>query len=254
MTVSLRLSFPLRLLLLGLASHLGAQPVAPSSKPETPNPAAAATSLRFLAPDAIDLRALLPAPPANDSPAGLADLETVLQVQADRTPAQVERAQRVAKHSPFTIAGPVLGPWFTAENLPRTAAVFKVVNEQGRPVITAAKLLWNRTRPYDFDPRVQTVVDHPHNTSYPSGHASESAMWMAVLAAAFPEQETALLQRVHETLWGRILGGAHYPSDTQAGKILGEAIGREMLRSPDMQKAIQEIRAEAAPFLKKKAA
>jgi acid phosphatase (class A) len=50
-------------------------------------------------------------------------------------------------------------------------------------------------------------------------------------------------------MWCRVLGGAHYPSDTAAGEMLGEAIGKKMLESPDMQAALQTIREEIAPHL-----
>jgi acid phosphatase (class A) len=208
----------------------------------------------FLAPDAVNIAALLPPPPGDTSPAGRADLETVLQVQADRTPAQIERAQRVAAHTPFLMGSFAFGPWFTPENLPRTAALFKLVREQSRPFIEAAKKTWSRPRPYDRDPRVQPVVDRPHNTSYPSGHSAESAIWASILTEAFPDRRDVFEDQVRETMWGRVLGGAHFPSDTQAGRDLGEAIGKAMLKTIDMKKAIEEIRAEVAPFVLKKAA
>lgn len=200
----------------------------------------------YLAPDVIDARALVPAPPADDSPAGRADLETVLQVQADRSPAQVERARRVAGHTLFLMGAAAFGPEFNAENMPQTAGIYRRIREQSRAPILGAKKEWSRARPYARDERVQPCVDRPGNTSYPSGHSAESAIWAEVLAEAFPDHREVFLGQVRETMWCRVLGGAHFPSDTQAGRHLGEAIGREMLKSPDMQRDLQVIRAEAA--------
>lgn len=101
---------------------------------------------------------------------------------------------------------------------------------------------------------MQPVPRRSRSPSYPSGHAGDAATWAAILTAAFPEYGEALQQQVREAMWGRVLGGSHYPSDTQAGQVLGEAIGREMLKTPAMQEAIEEIRREAAPFLQRKAA
>lgn len=204
----------------------------------------------YIAPDAIDLDRLLPPPPADDSPAGRADLETVLQVQADRTPAQLARAARVAPQNSFSFAAPVLGENFTAEKLPRTAVLLNEIYTEARVIIVQAKEHWNRARPYVREAGVAPSVAKPKNTSYPSGHATEAALWAGIFAAAFPEYATALEREVHEVMWSRVLGGAHYPSDTEAGKILGDALARELLKSPAMQKAIAEIRAEARPLLK----
>ena len=79
---------------------------------------------RFLPTNCTALVDLLPAPPADDSPAGRADLETVLQVQTDRTPEQVKRAKRVASQSLTSFVRPVLREWFHSPEVPRTTALF----------------------------------------------------------------------------------------------------------------------------------
>ncbi|HEY0947567.1 MAG TPA: phosphatase PAP2 family protein [Opitutaceae bacterium] len=216
--------------------------------------AAAVSAASYIAPDAIDVAKLLPPPPADGSPAGLADLETVRQLQADRTPEQAACATRVADQTVFTFAAPVLGAWFAEEHLPRTAALFKVITDEGYAVTLQTKHLWTRDRPYIRDPGVQPVPRRSRSPSYPSGHSADAATWAVILAEAFPGHDEGFQRQVREAMWGRVLGGSHYPSDTQAGRILGEAIGREMLKSPAMQQAIEEIRREAAPFLQRKAA
>jgi len=50
----------------------------------------------------------------------LADLEAVRGTQAVRTPADVAWARRIMDFTAFDYAD-VLGPWFTAKNLPITA-------------------------------------------------------------------------------------------------------------------------------------
>lgn len=49
-------------------------------------------------------------------------------------------------------------------------------------------------------------------------------------------------------MWCRVLAGVHYPSDTLAGELLGEAIGRKIAESPEMQEALKTIRAELQPY------
>lgn len=186
----------------------------------------------------------LPAPPADDSPAGLADLETLLQVQADRTPAQVARAQRVEKHRAFLMGSAVFGKWFTPENLPVTASFFKNASGQFHPALVRAKEKWLRPRPYLRDARVHPCLAAPTGTSYPSGHSATAAIWAELFSAAFPERKDAFVAQVRETMWSRVLAGVHFPSDTQAGKVLGESIGRGMVTLPATQRALAEVRDE----------
>jgi len=109
------------------------------------------------------------------------------------------------------------------------------------------KRRWNRTRPYLYSSAVHPVVSRPDNTSYPSGHSAAAAVWGTILAAAFPEKAAEFRKQIHEVMWSRVLGGVHYPSDTVAGEMLGEAIANAMMKSPDMQAALKTIREEVGP-------
>ena len=205
---------------------------------------------RFLPTNCTALVDLLPAPPADDSPAGRADLETVLQVQTDRTPEQVKRAKRVASQSVTSFARPVLGEWFHSREVPRTMALFDEIGRESRKVIDdQVKRRWSRKRPYLYSSAVHPVVGRPDNTSYPSGHAAAAALWGTILSAAFPEKAAEFQAQIHEVMWCRVLGGAHFPSDTVAGELLGEAIAKEMLESTAMQAALKTMREEISPHL-----
>jgi acid phosphatase (class A) len=208
----------------------------------------------FLAADAVDFRGLLTPPPAPESIVARSEQEFMRNLQAARTPEQVTLAKYYETLDVFRMLAPVLGDWCTPENLPHTAAVFKQVAAEARPTILAAKAAWDRPRPYVFDESLQPVVSRPKNTSYPSGHGTDSALIATLLSAALPEHAADWQRQAALVRWSRIIGGAHYPSDTIAGKLLGEAIGRAMLKSPRMQKALEDVRAELAAHLLKKAA
>lgn len=198
-----------------------------------------------------DFSHLLPPPPSDDSPAGLADLDTVLQLQHDRTPAQITRAHRVSHQSVFTFAQPVLGDWFTAANLPRTAAIFAEVDHEDVAIVEAAKRVAHRPRPYQRDPRVHPAVSKAgEDNSYPSGHTMGAAVWGTLLAAAFPADKAGFEDQIHETMWCRQIGGVHFPTDTESGQIIGRAVAAKMLATPAMEHDLAEIRAEVAPFQK----
>lgn len=240
----------LRLVL--VAVLLSAGPFARAQE-NTMNAAAVAKGGHFVKPEAFDVAKVLPAPPAPDSLAAQAELETVLQAQAWRTPEQVAWAKLIDKDNAFNHAG-VLGAWFTKENLPLTAAFLADVTDDANAVGALTKKLYARPRPPQVDSRVQPCLEVPTTASYPSGHAMRAFVWAAVLAEIFPEKRAELFERAHRAAWSRVLSGLHFPSDLVGGRLLAEAVMAELKKSGAFRAAIEKCRSEVAPFLVKKAA
>ena len=206
---------------------------------------------RYFAVDYEVVLSQIPPPPADDSIAGMADIETVLQVQRDRTPEQIARAKKVNAHNAMSMGAHVFGPEFTKQNLPKTAGILSKATKERGNIVRAGKKQWNRTRPYDRKLGVEPCLERQVGTSYPSGHSSSGAFWATLYSAAMPEYRTLFAEQMRETMWSRVLGGVHYPTDTQAGKMLGTLIAQQMLKNPLMQEDIKIIREEILDFLKK---
>ncbi len=195
---------------------------------------------------------VLPSPPADDTPSGLADLHVLLYVQADRTPEQVKMAEEMSRPSVFAMNRTVFGEWFRRENLPQTAAILREISKITAPVLNDAKKHWKRPRPYQRSTAIAPVVGKPGDAgSYPSGHTFGIAVPEFVLSAAFPEHAEALDRQIRRVMWGRIVGGVHFPSDTEAGRLLAKDVVDKLLQTDAMKAALETIRAEAAPFLAK---
>jgi acid phosphatase (class A) len=209
--------------------------------------AAAAKPPHFLLPGALDLQALLPAPPAADAPETRSELDELLQLQTARTPAQAARCIQIEGEDIWLFGSEVLGPWFNAANLPQTAAFFAAVRNDFIPVNRAAKAVWPRRRPPFADARVVPCVEFSDSGAYPSGHGIQSSMWAGLLAAIFPDQAAGFERRAQETLRYKLLSGVHYASDLRAGRVVGEALAQEFLKNPAVQKLVGELRVEAAP-------
>lgn len=201
---------------------------------------------------AFDLPALLPSPPAAGSPASFAELEIVLQAQAVRTPEQVARCVQIEHEDIWLFGSEIVGPWFTAANLPKTAAFFAAVREDFIPVNRAAKALHPRKRPPFADPRVKPCVEFADTGAYPSGHGIQSSLWAGLLVEILPEHAAGFARRAGETRHYKLLAGVHYPSDLTAGQAVGEALARELLKNPSVRELIAELRAETAPWLRQK--
>ncbi len=201
----------------------------------------------------IDIRQAIPLPPAPDSLAAAADLETLLRVQASRTADQVAYAKMVVNDSAYMYA-PILGSWFTAQNLPLTSALIEQVEQDANGLSGRLKVLYKRTRPFLLSADVKPCVIRPKTDSYPSGHTYRAYVRAAVLAELFPEKRAALFDEAHKIAWARVVGGVHFPTDTAGGRILAESFLKELLKNPKFIDQVNKARAEAAPFLLKKAA
>jgi membrane-associated phospholipid phosphatase len=203
----------------------------------------------YLKPADVDLKKIIPEAPANDSLATKADLETVYNVQLRRTPEQVAIATYFANDNVFQFDA-VIGPWFNAKNLPKTAEFFEQIRLDRFAISTKGKEYWNRPRPPLVDPRIKACIELPASGSYPSGHSTQAYTVAGLLGEIFPELKDALRERARLVAWSRIVGGVHYPSDIVAGQILGDYLAQDFLKVPAVREAIASAKAEAAAFQK----
>ena len=215
---------------------------------------AAADSSYFLTPASIAPEKFLPAPPVPGSLAALGDLETILQVQAARTPAEVAWARLIEKENYFSDFREVLGPWFEEKNLPVFVELIRQIIADANVANRRVKGLYARQRPPAMDSAVQPCVAIPVTNSYPSGHSLRAHVCAAVLGDIFPDRREPLWSWAHHVAWGRVIGGVHFPTDVVGGRLVAEAIMVEIRKSPAYRAAVEKCQAEAVPFLLKKAA
>lgn len=207
--------------------------------------ALAAETGRYLRAEDIDVAALIPPAPADDSLTTAADLEVVYQVQQRRSPEQLVLAATYVADHIFNF-NTVLGPWFTAAGMPFADEFFRQIKSDRYAITSRGKLVWQRPRPPLLDARIRPAVDLPGSGSYPSGHATQTFLWAGLLAEIFPEHREALRQRAELVAWSRVVGGVHYPSDVVAGRMLGDRLAAEFLRVPAVREALSRVKEEAA--------
>lgn len=197
--------------------------------------------------------ALLPAPPEPGSAEDHEDLETAYRVYSTRTPEQYALGKAESRLTVFHFAR-IIGPWFQAEHLPKTDALFKQVELDARIATSRVKAHFKRIRPCNADPTRFSDPIEPAKTdstmasyySYPSGTTTRSTVFAFLLIELFPEKPDALLAKARESGWLRIQGGVHYPLDVYAGRVWGAALSRAFLANPDFQKDFAEVKAEIA--------
>lgn len=196
----------------------------------------------YLAPGHPDGVALLAPPPAPGSAEEAADLASARAVFKARTPAEEARAAKDNGLSIFLFA-PAVGPVLQPGKLPKTEALFHKVKKDITEPLDTAKDHWQRRRPYQMDEQLSL---EPPETSfgYPSGHSTRGTVQALLLAELFPEKKEAVLAIGRNIGWDRVLIGKHFPTDIYAGRVLGQAIVRELLASPAFQHDLAEAKAE----------
>lgn len=187
---------------------------------------------------------LLAPPPLPDSPEQAADLAEVEAVSHSAPSNDVAIAFTEKKFSMFTFA-PAIGDLVEPGKFPKTEAFMANVQRDAAIVTDGAKLYWHRPRPYVADPTL-LVGKAEKSFSYPSGHSTESMVLALVLADLFPDKKDAILAKARSIGWHRVEIARHYPTDIYAGRVLAQAIIREMKKSPAYEHDFAEAKAEIA--------
>ena len=255
-------------LIVGCASQAQKPPAAPGAVA----PAAAASPAAvpaYFSPGQIDSVALIEPPPAPGSEAARADLQAVLDAQrAAHTAGATARAvgdtvidcQRVAE----VLVATAPGSGSAANSAPLAsgdgAAAVAFATRAAKQVAgaaTAPKRYWARPRPYLESSAVERLGDvapdsplainggyERDHTSYPSGHTTFGTACAIVLAQMVPEQRAALFARSRLYGESRLIVGAHFPSDVDAGRRVGTAATGVMLQNAQFQADLRGARTQ----------
>jgi acid phosphatase (class A) len=197
----------------------------------------------FITGKEIDLSLLLAPPPANDSAQAKAELAEVLRLQVTRTPDMVAQAQADEARNVWRFAA-VMGPGFKRERLPLVDAFFKRLVDSGDAVVDPYKDMWKRPRPPQYSDLVRPIVKLSKAPSYPSKHATDATLMGIVLSNMVPEKRAEIMARAADYAHNRVVGGIHFPSDIEAGRITGTVIAARLQTQADFNAAFEAARAE----------
>jgi acid phosphatase (class A) len=192
----------------------------------------------------INLLLLLAPPPAPDSIQTKRELGEILTIQVTRTKEMETRAIADATENIWRFADVVNNPKFTAAGLPKFAAFFDRVVETEGAVVDPAKDVWKRPRPHLYSDLVHPIVPLSKSGSYPFGHATVGTLMGIELANMLPEKRAEIMARAWEYGHNRVVGGIHYPSDIEMGRISGTVIAQTISTHADFKAEFEAAKAE----------
>jgi acid phosphatase (class A) len=202
------------------------------------------TQLHYLTgkkPDAITLLAPPPLPGSAEQAADMAEVQAVYHAATSN---EIAAAYSERKFDIFNFT-PAIGDFFTSGKFPKTEAFFHHVQTDAETVTDAAKNFYKRPRPFVTDPSLANGKLEK-SFSYPSGHSTESMTLALVLADLFPDKHDAIIAKARSIGWHRVQTARHYPTDIYAGRVLAQAIVKQMKKSDAFQKDFEEAKAEIA--------
>jgi acid phosphatase (class A) len=197
---------------------------------------------------AIDPALLLAPPPARGSVQEQAELDQLRALMVSRTPEALAAARWDDAHDDSFAFAAVLAPTYDLKALPQTAHLLDLAEDTGDAVVAKAKAHFQRLRPFRIDPAINgcpTEGIEP-NSSYPSGTAAFGWIMATVLSDLAPDKAQALKARAESFAYNRMVCGMHFASDVTAAKIIGVAVGRDLLAAPELQTLIAAARSEMA--------
>ncbi len=181
----------------------------------------------------------VPAPPAETSDQTKAELAELRQLQKERSPSANTAIQ-------YYNAVPATQRWHdlafalaraekqSPNRQARLAAILHTALHDAVIATWAAKYQFNRKPPSQMAPDVTPVVlitgeVAAPEPSYPSEHAAIAGTAVGILTAFFPKEEANLKAMAAELGQTRLLMGANYRSDIDAGFALGQAVAQKAL-------------------------
>jgi acid phosphatase (class A) len=196
----------------------------------------------------VDLDHLLAPPPALGSPEETRDLAAVVEAEKDRSAAEAVAAEEDHKRTVFRFAD-VMGTGFTPANLPFATKFFQRVYSDQDKVVKQAKDYFARPRPFIVDSNLSPMLDPKATPSYPSGHTTFAYVMAILLADMVPEKAVPIFNRAAEYGYNRVVAGAPFPTDVEAGRIAGTVIDSVFFHEARFMTDFRRARAEVRQAL-----
>ena len=206
-----------------------------------------AKAFQLLDPADFEPTRVIPAPPVDGGDRQKAELAEVQRAYSQSDAGRKAQAQWDNDHEDPSLYAPTLGYHWDMTELPATAALLAVVQNEASVASGTAKKVFKRVRPWAQDKSLVACdageSDNPP-PSYPSGHATSAYALAGVIVNLVPDKAAAIQDRAYDYAYSREICADHYPSDTEASHVLGSLVASRLLADPRLTGRLEAARAE----------
>ena len=189
----------------------------------------------------------VPRPPANSSPRTGAEL-AYLKTLISKRPDQQNKIEAEVNLPNFTFGQHTYASLIDSSQRPATAKLIEVAFSESAIAIFVFKKEFNRVRPSVLAEKLQspigTAIAIPEHPAYPSGHSASAWTIAYLLQELDPENTESFHKSAAALAYHREVAGLHYPSDSEAGRLLARQLTDLLLANPHFQKQLEESKKE----------
>jgi hypothetical protein len=132
--------------------------------------------------------------------------------------------------NPANPNGPPAFPFAHPPYTSRMLAYLSVAQYDGLITAWHYKFLYRRQAPYQMDPAINSAYAQNNLPSYPSDGSVVAAVSKKILTAMFPLEAEYLDKLYREQLDALVISGHNFPSDIEAGLVIGNSIATMALQ------------------------
>jgi acid phosphatase (class A) len=145
-----------------------------------------------------------------------------------------------------------LGVTLTGDNAPNLMRLLGKAQLDTHWAVDRAKAHFKRARPFADEPEAPICLAVPKemrskvSTAYPGGHSTLGMTWGLILTELAPDRSGQIMSRVRDYSHSRLVCGLHFPSDIEAGHMLGAGLVARLRAEPEFRKDLELARVEVA--------
>lgn len=200
---------------------------------------------------AINSYTLLPPPPEYNSTSFLTDESGFLYGRSLINTERWKLAKEDADLSDDGIGSQfssAVGVEISKKNTPKLYSLLLKLRKDNDNSAEFAKKHYMRVRPFVmFNTQTCEPDDEPFlrkSGSYPSGHSTNGWSIALILSEMVPEKSEQILKKGFDYGQSRVICGAHWQSDVDAGRVLGASVLSKLKSNNEFNKSFDEAKKE----------
>lgn len=198
-----------------------------------------------------DVVQYLPPPPELDSPQFAYDTSQYEWGKTVRETARGDTALIDSDYSIKNMCRVFSKPFGITISQEHTPAIYRMLYNSLLTIArgtATGKVYYNRRRPFQYFNEPLYSTEKLNGQSYPSAHTTRGWAMALLLLEVNPDAQNALLRRAYDFGQSRVIVGAHWQSDVEAGRYVASACYARLHTSPEFLDMMAAARQEFERF------